>query len=456
MKTRSLPLAVLIVTDSEPSMFPISNLRTIAEQIFHRTLAAIDIERVVRAYLHLSGELLEVGEERCDLAEFRRILVIAVGKAGLPMSRAVEAVLGERITGGLVVTNALIGKTPDRLRVLIGGHPLPNQGSVDGAKTALNLLRDADGEDTLILFLISGGGSALFETPIDERITLEDLQTINRVLVGCGAVIGEMNIARRFLSAVKGGRLAQAAPRSRQISLYVSDVNSGDLSTVSSGPAMPSAAIRADFDRIVARYDLLHKFPARIAQLIDSLPDLPRSEPPGLRSHHLLLDNAKALRAAQRIAESDFGCVTEIAEDLVEGEVAQMAVAHLERLNVLRARQQGRTVCLISGGEVICPVRGDGQGGRNQEFVLRAAMALEGMRESVVLSAGTDGIDGNSPADGAIADERSVSRARASALSPEDYLDRSDSYRFFEALGDAIITGPTGNNVRDLRILLAR
>jgi glycerate 2-kinase len=265
-----------------------------------------------------------------------------------------------------------------------------------------------------------------------------------------------MNVARRFLSAVKGGRLAEAAPRSRQISLYISDVNSGDLSTVSSGPAMPSAVTRADFDRIVARYDLLNKFPARIAQLIDSLPDLPRREAAGLRSHHLLLDNARVLLEAKLIAESDFGCVTEIAEDLVEGEVAEMAAAHLERLDALRARHRGKTVCLISGGEVICPVRGDGQGGRNQEFVLRAAMALEGMRESVVLSAGTDGIDGNSPADGAIADERSVSRARASALSPEDYLDRSDSYRFFEALGDAIITGPTGNNVRDLRILLAR
>jgi glycerate 2-kinase len=455
MKTRSLPLAALIVTGLEPFMSPTPNLRTIAEQIFHRALAAIDVERVVRVHLQLSGELLEVGEERCDLAGLHQILVIAVGKAGLPMSRGVEAVLGERITGGLVVTNDIIGNSPDRLRVMIGGHPLPNQGSVDAAKKALNLLRDADGEDTLVLFLISGGGSALFETPIDERITLEDLQTINRVLVGCGAVIGEMNVARRFLSAVKGGRLAEAAPRSRQISLYVSDVNSGDLSTVSSGPAMPSAATRADFDRIVARHDLLNKFPARIAQLIDSLPDLPRSEPPGLRSHHLLLDNGKALRAAKRIAEGDFGCVAEIAEDLVEGEVAQMAVAHLDRLHALRARHRGRTVCLISGGEVICPVRGDGQGGRNQEFVLRAAIAIEGLKEIVVLSAGTDGIDGNSPADGAIADERSVGRARALGLSPEDHLDRSDSYRFFEALGDAIITGPTGNNVRDLRILLA-
>ncbi len=408
--------------------------------------------------IRLSGDRLTVAGEECDLAGFTSILVIAVGKASLPMARAVEAVLGDRITGGLVVTNAIIGKPPDRLSVRLGGHPLPDPGSVEAAKTALNLLRDADSANTLVLFLISGGGSALFEAPIDEQITLADMQAINRVLVGCGAVIGEVNVARRFLSAVKGGRLAEAAPRSRQISLYISDVNSDDLSTVSSGPAMPSTVTRADFARIVARYDLRNKFPARIAQLIDSLPDLPRSGAIELRSHHLLLDNAKALLAAKTIAERDFGCLTEVAADLVESDVAQMAASHLERLNSLRATHKEKTVCLISGGEAICPVRGDGQGGRNQEFVLRAAMALASARmsEIVVLSAGTDGIDGNSPAAGAIADVLSIARARALNLSPEDHLYRSDSYKFFDALGDAITTGPTGNNVRDLRILLAR
>ncbi|MBO0799463.1 MAG: DUF4147 domain-containing protein, partial [Blastocatellia bacterium] len=286
----------------------------------------------------------------------------------------------------------------------------------------------------------------------------DDLQTINRVLVGCGAVIAEMNVVRRFLSAVKGGRLAGAAPRARQISLYISDVNSGDISTISSGPTAPNSITRHDFDRIIARYDLLKKFPPRIAQLIGSLPDLPRTEATVLRSHHLLLDNTKALLEAKRIAESDFGCVTEIAADLIEGEVAEMALAHLKRIESLRLRQRSRTVCLLSGGEVICPVRGPGQGGRNQEFVLRAAIALDlaGMKEVVCLSAGTDGIDGNSPADGAIADELTVVRARALSLSPQDHLERSDSYKFFAALGDAIVTGPTGNNVRDLRILLAR
>jgi len=280
------------------------------------------------------------------------------------------------------------------------------------------------------------------------------------VLVGCGAVISEMNVVRRFLSAVKGGRLAAAAPCSRQVSLYVSDVNSDDLSTVSSGPTLPSPATRADFDRIVERYDLLDKFPSHISALIagGELPDLPRAnaEVDHRRSHRLLLDNRKALLEAKRIAESDFGCVVEIAEDLVEGEVEEMARAHIERVSALRERHPGELVCLLSGGEVICPVRGDGQGGRNQEFALRAAMMMHGVENLVVLSAGTDGIDGNSPADGAIADGDTVRRGKEMKLAPNIFCANSDSFNFFKALGDAIVTGPTGNNVRDVRILISQ
>lgn len=439
-----------------------SELRNIALEIFHRTLAEIDIESVVRKYARLSGDGLVIGDEEIDLAQFKRVVVIAIGKASVPMARAVEHILGARISGGLVATNAVIGESPRLLPVIIGGHPLPNEGSLEAASKALEILRANDAEDTLVLFLISGGGSALFENPIDAAITLDDLRTINRVLVDCGAVIAEMNVVRRFLSAVKGGRLAAAAPRSRQVSLYISDVNSDDLSTISSGPTLPSAVTRADFNRIVERYDLLDKFPAHVSALIagGELPDLPRAKPEDAdwRSHHLLLDNRKALLEAKRIAESGFGCVVEIAEDLVEGDVEAMTLTHVERIVALRHRHPGKIVCLLSGGEAICPVRGDGQGGRNQEFVLRAAIHLRqrGLSDVVVLSAGTDGIDGNSPADGAIADADTLRRAEEKSVSAEQRLQNSDSFNFFNALGDAIITGPTGNNVRDLRILVAQ
>jgi glycerate 2-kinase len=441
---------------------PSIDLRSITLEIFRRALAAIDVEGVVRESARRDGDRLVIGDEVIDLAQFKRLVVIAVGKASVPMARAIEDSLGDRISDGLVVTGAVIGRQPRLLPVIAGGHPLPDAGSLEAASKALDMLRANDSEETLILFLISGGGSALFELPIDASITLDDLQAVNRVLVGCGAVISEMNVVRRFLSAVKGGRLAAAAPRSRQVSLYVSDVNSHDLSTVSSGLTLPGAATRFDFARIVRQYGLRDKFPPSVTGLMAGclFPDLPpaNAEDARRRSHHLLLDNAKTLVEAKRIAESDFGCVVEIAEDLVEDYVETSMLTHVERAVALRHGHPGKTVCLLSGGEVVCPVRGDGEGGRNQEFTLRAAIHLHqrGLTEVVVLSAGTDGIDGNSPAAGAIADSGTIRRAEEKGVSAERSLQNSDSFNFFHALGDAIIIGPTGANVRDVRILTAR
>jgi hydroxypyruvate reductase len=437
-----------------------ASLRDMALQIFQRTLTAIDVEAVVRAHLRSEGEQLCVGDTRCDLRRIKRALIIAIGKASLPMARAARPLLGMLFHEGLIVTNETHSQPPAGFHLYLGGHPTPNQDSFNAAAHALELLRRYDSEDTLVLFLLSGGGSAMFELPIDPSLTLEDLQAVNRALVNCGAVIHEMNIVRRHLSAVKGGRLAAAAPRAQQISLYISDVNSDDLSTVASGPTLPSGATLADFGRVIERYNLLTKFPPRVTVLIKScvFPALPTTQQIVRATHHLLLDNAIALQTAQRIAEEEFGCVAEIADDLIEGEVKTMARTHLQRLLALRAKHPGQMVCLLSGGEVICPVRGDGQGGRNQEFVLRAAMAMaeQQLDNAVCLSAGTDGIDGNSPAAGALADDTTLARALSLGLRGEEFLQNSDSFNFFNALGDALITGPTGNNVRDVRVFLAR
>ena len=438
------------------------DLNRIALEIFRATIAEIEVESVVEGAIELRSSGLRVVDEVIELgADWRGadwpIVVIAIGKAALPMARGAARALGTSLTAGIIATNEKSGTVPARFRLFTGGHPVPNQGSLDAAGAVLDLLREVDDDRTLILFLISGGGSALFEKPVSETLTLEDLQEVNRILVGCGAVIGEMNIVRRFLSAVKGGRLARVAPRSRQVTLIVSDVNHDDLSTVSSGPTIAGMATRKDFDRIVARYDLLNLFPARVVELIGNgqFPEMPRPVDSDRRSNHLLLDNRAALRIAARIAAASHDCVVEIADDLVEGDVQEMACVHLERLERLRDDNPGKVVCLISGGEVICPVRGPGQGGRNQEFVLRAAIDNH-MSEVAILSAGTDGIDGQSPAAGAIADQTTIERAVSCGLNPQTSLDNSDSYGFFAPLGDAIITGPTGNNVRDLRLLLAR
>lgn len=431
-------------------------LSNIAQNIFDQTLAAIEVGAVVRQALRLQNNLLKVSHREYDLNEFSQVIVMAIGKAAEPMAHAAAQILGEKITAGIVATSALTGEIPQNFQVFIGGHPIPNQSSLDAAEAALKLLREANDEKTLVLFLISGGGSAVFEKPIADDISLEDLQTTNRVLVGCGAVIGEMNVVRKALSAVKGGRLAEAANRTTQISLYISDVNHDDLATISSGLTLPRNFRLGDFDRIVEKYDLLERFPSHLAEVVRNIgshhdPVAPGTVPAA--AHHLLLDNREALKIAKKIAEDDYGCVVEIAEELVEGEIEEMTLQHLNRLQTLRENHPNKIVCLLSGGEVICPVRGNGQGGRNQEFVLRAAMKIKS--SIAVLSAGTDGIDGHSPAAGSRADETTLARASALGLDPEDYLNRSDSFNFFDQIGDAIMIGPTGNNVRDLRIFIA-
>ncbi len=433
------------------------SLRDSALEILKATLAAVDVEQSVRGQLSLFGNKLLVGDESIDLNAYSKVIAIGIGKASVGMGRAVAGVLGHRLETGLIATNALVGEVPPFFEVIIAGHPLPNQSSIEAARKARELLRRHDSESTLVIFMITGGGSALFEEPVDPSITLADLQKVNEALVGCGAVIREMNIVRRHLSSVKGGRLAEAAPKSRQISLYVSDVNEDDLTSVASGPTLPSRATIEDFQQVIDKYALLKTLPPSVIALIQSgrISPLPRPAEDPQRSHHLLLDNRGALTEAKTIAELlDF--VVELASDLVEGDVEQLAQTHLERLATLRERNSGRMVCLLSGGEVVCPVRGCGRGGRNQEFVLRAALALDLQTgaEVVVLSAGTDGIDGNSPAAGAIADATTIPSAEAKGLVPADYLNNSDSYTFFAAVGGAIVTGPTGNNVRDLRVLL--
>ncbi len=436
-----------------------TELKNIAREIFDETLKLIDVEAVVRQALRSEDGRLIINGESIPLSDYSTVLTIAIGKASVAMARAATAILGERLTAGLVVTNAIVGEAPARLPVFPGGHPTPNRESIEAANFALELLHRHDSPQTLILFLISGGGSAMFERPADPAMTLEDLQSVNRTLVGCGAVIGEMNTVRRRLSAVKGGRLADAAPASRQLSLYLSDVNSNDLAAVASGPTLPDPSSDADLARIVERYDLLSKFPPSAAQILATVVTT-RKTPEvaaATRTHHLLLDNREVVAIASRIAADRFNLITAIADDLVEDEVQSLATEHLDRLAALQLAHPDRAVCLVSGGEAVCPVRGNGRGGRSQEFALRVALAIERRRMArvAVLAAGTDGIDGNSPAAGAVADDSTTARARAAGIIPEEALECSDSFSLFEAIGDSIITGPTGNNLRDLRLLIS-
>lgn len=443
----------------------LKELRRAAREIFAEALADADAGRAVRDALRLEGSRLVIKDDEFDLgASGARVYSVAFGKAAGAMASALDSVLGERLAGGVLSTHAG-GPRLMRWQTFAGGHPYPNEESLRAARAARELLASADEESALIIFLVSGGGSAMLEAPADESMTLEDLRDANRALVSCGATIAEINSVRRALSAVKGGRLASLAPRAAQVSLIISDVNLGDEANVASGPTYPARADAPDASRVLARYSLDALLPARVLRALET--SLPTTTPADTsrapRRHFVLLDNARAVERAARAARAR-GFAVEVERDLVEQDVDEGARSLVARLIKLHAREgaKGRGVCLVSGGEFACPVRGAGVGGRNSETALRcafemAAFAGGGSRPAhvVALSAGTDGVDGNSPAAGALADETTLGRARNMGLDARGCLEASDAYTFFDALGDALVTGPTGTNVRDLRVMLA-
>jgi hydroxypyruvate reductase len=342
------------------------------------------------------------------------------------------------------------------LRTIVAGHPLPNEASFEAGRAALELLAGCD-EHTLVFFLFSGGGSALLEEPLFPDVTLADMQALNRVLVTCGAPIEEMNAVRKHFSSVKGGRLAAAAPRALKITLGVSDVPPGKESALASGPTLPDPTTAADVLRIAAQYRLAEHLPGALARRLqlDVLAETPKAGDTAFaRAHfHLVLGMHEMFHRAHRVAETA-GCVTICDNSTDDWPVERAAAFLLAQLERLAGQHAGRRVCVIADGEVSSPVTGDGVGGRNAAFVLACVEKIAG-RPVAVLSAGTDGIDGNSPAAGAMADGETAGRARGMGLEPGEFFRRSDAYHFFEKLGDLVVTGPTGNNLRDLRVLIA-
>ena len=315
------------------------------------------------------------------------------------------------------------------------------------------------GRDDLFVCLLSGGGSAICEEPLHPDMSLEDLRAFYEVLVTCGANIVEMNIMRKHLSRIKGGRLAQAAAPARQLTLYVSDVPPGEPSTVASGPTMPDESTCEDAYRTAEALGIRSRLPRSVLRRFKdrTLVETPKAGDPAFERSKwfCLLDNLAALDRLETRARG-FGWVVERDLSVDDQPVRDAALSLVDRLQALQSACPRRTVAVTTGGELSSPVTGNGMGGRNQAFVLWAARVLaeRGIR-ATVLSAGTDGIDGNSPAAGAIADETTINRAEACGMDAADFDRRSDSYRFFERLGDLIVTGPTGNNVRDIRMLVA-
>jgi glycerate-2-kinase len=435
------------------------DLKKDATSILLNSLKRIDIESLIKENVQVCDEKLLFGNEEICLTDFEEVLLIGFGKASLEMGWVLESMLEDKITRGILVTNRH-NKRDFTSEVIVAGHPTPNENSLTAAEKILAAL-EASTENTLIIFLISGGGSSLVELPL-KGITLEEIQQVNKILVGSGATIQEINILRKRLSQIKGGKLALYAKKMRSLAIYLSDVNEGDLSSLASGPLFRDEASSVQFNSIVKKYGLLEKVPPSIASIIKNemrvkTDDLHIKATSNI-AHLLLLENADLLKIAAKIAE-DRGLKVEISRDLVEGKYQSIADELLKRLIILQEKYPHEAVCLISGGEVECPVHSNGVGGRNQEFVLYSATRfslISNNIEVVVLSCGTDGVDGVSCAAGAVISSGDFYKSNWLGLDASTFIDQNDSHSFLKQSGGLLVVGPTGNNVRDIRILLAR
>jgi glycerate 2-kinase len=427
--------------------------KSVARQIFHEVIAAINLRKAMAERLRYEEGNLFAGDAEVSLTPPPS--VVAIGKAAGRMAATLDEILGGRIAAGVVVAPAIPAARLEHFRYFEGGHPYPNSDSVAGAEAALELVSGL-GADDLVIFLISGGGSALFEKPLNPEVSLKDLILFNRVLVTCGLPIEQINVLRKHVSAVKGGRLAEAAYPARQLTLYVSDVPEEFPSMVASGPTMPDDSTLGQCYQLAEENHLTQKLPETIRKHFEkhSLKETPKPGDACFQNskYVCLLSNREAVEAAKKALERQ-GFICEIDSNEWDADFREVADRNLNSLDVLARKHPGRPVALIVGGEVTCKVSGSGVGGRNQAYVLHAAGEIE-HQDRVVLSAGTDGRDGNSPSCGAVADGQTISRARALGLDPGRYLAESDSYSFFRTLGDTLDTGFTDNNVRDVRFWL--
>lgn len=444
----------------------VRDLRSDAETIFRAGLAAVDAGEAVARHLSLDRgrNLLRLGDGReLSLSGFRRVFVVGAGKAAAPMAAAVERIIEPAFPAQGIV-NVKYGHTTPRPRFIElheCGHPLPDQAGVEGARAIERILSALAGED-LLFVVVSGGASALLPAPA-EGISLEEKQRTTELLLRAGADIHELNAVRKHLSTLKGGQLALRARPATVIALILSDVVGDRLDVIGSGLTACDPSTFADAARVLQRYNLAGSTPAAVARRIDmgirqEIPETPKDagSGPGAVLNLIVGSNRLALESAAAAARS-LGFHTLVLSSTLEGESREVARVHAAILREVLATGNplGRPACILSGGETTATVRGDGRGGRNQEFALAAAIAIDGLEDAVILAAGTDGTDGPTDAAGAIVDGTTASRACGAGLSPHDHLARNDSYTILDRAGDLLRTGATGTNVMDINILLA-
>lgn len=441
-------------------------LREVAMELVWAALGAVNPARAVARYLRREGPTLFIGDRPYDLSQIDRVVVIGAGKAGAGMAAAIEAFLGERVATGWV--NVRYGyelaQTLARIHIHPAGHPIPDEAGLEGTRRILGLVDSLTPRD-LVLVLVSGGASALMEAPVP-GVSLADLQALTESLLRSGATIGEINTVRKHLSQVKGGRLAERIARqgTQAAVLILSDVVGSPLDAIGSGPCVPDPTTFADAWAVLERYNLLDQVPPSVFRHLErgrngQEPETPKPGDPLFAGMHTVIvaENRTAAEAAVERARA-LGFHAALLTTYLEGEAREVGrvLAALAKEEARTGHPLPRPACLVLGGETTVTVRGPGRGGRNQEVALGAALALDGWENILVATLATDGTDGPTDAAGAFADGSTVARARALRLNPAEHLAHNDAYPFFAALGDLIITGPTGTNVNDLAFVLVR
>jgi len=439
---------------------PNPGLRRQAASILTAAVRAVDPAAAVRRYISRRGRVLRIAGRRYDLGSIRRIFVVGAGKASAPMAAAVERILGPRVSAGIIIVKYGYAVPLRRIRVIEAGHPLPDAAGQRAAEELLDLVRGA-GPDDLVLCLISGGGSALMPALVGE-MSLDDEITVTGLLLRSGAAIQEVNTVRKHLSRIKGGRLAAAASPARVVALILSDVLGDPVDAIASGPTAPDPTTFADALDVVRRYGLADSMPVSAMAYLQRgaagrEPETPKPDDPVFRRVQIVLvgSNEQAVAAAAARAKT-VGFRTLVLTTSLEGEAREAARVFCSVVRGIGTRRTpiAPPACLLAGGETTVTVRGQGRGGRCQEFALSSGRVIAGWANTVVAAFGTDGTDGPTDAAGALVDGGTAARAQSAGLDAGRALADNDSYPFFQQLGDLLLTGPTRTNVNDIYLAL--
>ena len=434
--------------------------KKVLEDIFQAGVRAVDPERAVRKYVRRQGNQLIVGDSSYILDRYKRIVLVGAGKGAAPMAKALEDILEERLTDGLIIVKYGHGIPLEKTQIFEAGHPIPDDAGLGATAELLKRAQECTEED-LILCAFTGGGSALLPAP-SSPITLDQKQVTTRLLLECGATINEINAIRKHLSRSKGGWLAKEAYPATIVSLLLSDVIGDRLDVIASGPTIPDESTYSDCINIIDRYELGERLPSAVVDYFNKgaagrLPETPKAGDPVFACVQTLIvgNNRECLLAAKERALS-LGYNTIVLSSQIEGEARE--VAHVVAAIGKEISQANLPVappaCVIAGGETTVTIHGSGKGGRNQELALACAVVIDGWEGISLLSAGTDGTDGPTDAAGAIVDGTTCKRAQQTNLDPREFLLANDSYAFFESLGDLLKTGPTRTNVMDIICML--